>query len=68
MIDKNSPWEQDGVGATTNKPILKVGSITDIDLRRLVYTWPFILIFGIFGFGVGKTFTNYMVESHSTTV
>lgn len=67
MSEKRNPWEKDGTLNNTNKAMLKGGTLTDIDLRRLLYAWPFILLFGILGFGFGKTFTKYIVENHTVS-
>ena len=66
---KQNPWEnssnssQDiGMKRTqTNK------SLNDIDLRRLLYIWPYVLLCSFLGFALGKLYTRYTISTFSVS-
>jgi uncharacterized protein involved in exopolysaccharide biosynthesis len=65
--DKNI-WE--GNASTRNESdyirTAKTGaSALDIDLRRILALWPFILLFGLLGFAVGSIYLRYITPIYT---
>jgi len=65
---KKNPWENSNIStqsSTTNNATNK--SLNDIDFRRLLSVWPYILLFSIVGFSVGKLYTRYIVTTYTVS-
>jgi capsular exopolysaccharide synthesis family protein len=48
-----------------NNPSANTGSSFDIDLRRILALWPFILLFGMLGFALGSIYLRYITPIYT---
>ena len=56
-------WEQGSSQPVDNDPVQPVGLRTnsfDIDFRRVISIWPYILLFGLLGYLVGSIYLRYL--------
>ena len=60
MTEDNNIWENKGNSFEIEsvKSPLKTNSF-DLDIRRIIAIWPFILIFGLLGYAVGNIYLRY---------
>lgn len=66
---KQNPWENSSNSMLdfTMKRTENSKSLNDIDFRRLISIWPYILLCSILGFGLGKLYTRYIVTTYSVS-
>ena len=48
-----------------NNPAANTGSSFDIDFRRILALWPFILLFGMLGFALGSIYLRYITPIYT---
>ena len=59
----NNVWEQGSSQPVDNDPVQPVRLRTnsfDIDFRRVISIWPYILLFGLLGYLVGSIYLRYL--------
>ena len=67
--DENNIWETN----PTNKEVVNTtqeksrSNSLDIDFRRILSTWPFILLFGLLGYAVGSIYLRYASTIYSVS-
>lgn len=64
----NNPWENDP--AASLKPLNKVpprANFLDIDIRRILSIWPWIILFGFIGFGFAKLYLRYSINVYQAS-
>jgi hypothetical protein len=69
MEDKNI-WEGQTVSRESDQPLAARNintstSAFDIDIRRILALWPFILLFGLLGFAVGSIYLRYITPIYT---
>lgn len=69
MEDKNI-WEGQTVSRDADQPLASRNttastSAFDIDIRRILALWPFILLFGLLGFAVGSIYLRYITPIYT---
>ena len=62
---KRNPWENNIDSNTSNNPNDNSKSLNDIDFKRLLSIWPYVLMFAILGLGLGKFYTRYIVTTYA---
>jgi tyrosine-protein kinase Etk/Wzc len=68
-VDSNNIWER-GQAVSDNAPSKQTKasrSALDIDLRRIVGLWPFILLFGLLGYAVGGIYLRYVTPVYTVS-
>ena len=64
MTEENNLWENKERSLDTdNKKAVNKTSVIDIDIRRILGIWPFIIVFALLGYAVGNIYLRY-----STTI
>ncbi len=72
MKDDHNVWENKG--GPIDQPATQQGKVQanalDIDIRRIMSVWPFILLFGLIGYAVGSIYLRYAntIYSVSTSI
>ena len=60
MTEDNNIWENKGKSFETNPEKVQLkNSPFEIDIRRILAVWPFILLFGLLGYAVGNIYLRY---------
>ena len=67
--DENNIWETKSTNKESeNKPQTKsIVNSLDIDFRRILSIWPFILLFGLLGYAVGSIYLRYASTIYSVS-
>lgn len=69
MRDDNNVWE--GKSAKENEDISPAVSKSsggiDIDFKRILFAWPYVLLFGFLGFLAGTLYLRYAATEYSVT-
>ena len=61
---ENNIWE--GVGKTQNNATASPKNpIMNIDFRRILYLWPFVLLFGLIGYAIGSIYLRYVTPIYT---
>jgi capsular exopolysaccharide synthesis family protein len=64
--ESNQPQEEKKNIATSNLNTVSKSSF-DIDIRRLIGLWPFVLLFGLLGYLVGNIYLRYITPIYSVS-
>jgi capsular exopolysaccharide synthesis family protein len=63
MIKDENVWENKSIGSGSENDIVQNAkwrsNALDIDFRRILAIWPFILLFGLLGYAVGSIYLRY---------
>lgn len=64
---KYNPWESNKQENNLHQRFSSQYALTDIDFKRLLYTWHYVLFFGIFGVIIGKIYTRYITTTYTVS-
>ena len=65
--EQKNPWENNSIESVTSSlnSTFSNRTLNDIDVRRIISIWPYILFMAIIGFTAGRVYTKYMVDNHT---
>ncbi len=66
MSNDNNIWEPKAESTVQNTTKLNTNGL-DLDFRRVISIWPFILLFGLIGYSVGNIFLRYSTNVYTVS-
>ena len=71
MNEDNNIWEPKSGRVDTESNNVQSSKLNtnslDLDFRRVLSIWPFILLFGLFGYAIGRIYLRYATTIYSVS-